>query len=468
MKSAAEIAAAEGGSVPPASPAGELTELTVLESRPGVATAFEQRAGAVAILTSYNEMKGPPAIGPALQFVCGHARFRVGHLPGLRDAASRAVLARRLIREGYLRVAADQSSSRAVSKAESSPPKRAGSLVVAGSGIKGFAQMTVETLGWLDHAEVVMYCLSDPATGAWMRRRYPSSIDLAQLYDRHLSRFDVYDAMVAAMLAPVREGKRVCSIYYGHPGVFVMPTHRAVQLAREEGYEACMLPGVSATDCLYAELGSDPSAAGCQYYEATDLLVHRRPIHPENNVVVWQIGVVGNTTSQYEDNAKLPILIEYLLRFYDPDCEVLHYQGSVFPGCASVVERLPLRELGQGAKITTMSTLYIPAQAKPEIDLEMAWRLGLVRESRPPEETPAASLQETAASPPADPAATRRQPKFGPLVQFFFDSAHQPGLLLELDRDPRAASERAGLSADETAALLSRMPGRIWGAIESA
>lgn len=447
----------------PASPAA-MTDFTVLEHRPGVAAAYEARNGAAAILTAYNEMQGPASIGPALHFVCEHARFRIGHLPGLRDAASRLVLARRLIREGYLRVAADQSTERPVTLAEEKPLPRPGSLVVTGSGIKCFAQMTLETLGWLDRADVVMYCLSDPVTGAWIRQTYPGkSVDLGLLYQKHASRFDVYDEMVETMLAPVRQGLLVCSVYYGHPGVFVMPTHRAVELARQEGHQAWMLPGVSATDCLYAELGSDPSAAGCQYYEATDLLIHRRTIHPDNNVVIWQIGVVGNTSSRYDEN-KLPILIEYLLQSYAPDCEVLHYQGSVFPGCDSVVERIPLRELGQGAKVSTMSTLYIPAQTKPVVDMEMAFRLGMVKGAPGDDESAAAIPKEAEPAPPAD----RAQPNFGPLARLFYDCARDPALLFELEANPRGVAARAGLSADETTALLSKMPGRIWAAVENA
>jgi hypothetical protein len=34
-----------------------------------------------------------------------------------------------------------------------------------------------------------------------------------------------------------------------------------------------MLPAVSAEDCLFADLGVDPGAAGCQSHEAADFLI---------------------------------------------------------------------------------------------------------------------------------------------------------------------------------------------------
>ena len=49
--------------------------------------------------------------------------------------------------------------------------------------------------------------------------------------------------MVEEILAAVREGKRVCAVFYGHPGVYVKPSHEAVRRARKEGFEARMLPG---------------------------------------------------------------------------------------------------------------------------------------------------------------------------------------------------------------------------------
>ena len=52
------------------------------------------------------------------------------------------------------------------------------------------------------------------------------------------------------MLSHVRKEENVVGVFYGHPGVFVSPSHRTLALARDEGYIANMLPGISAEDCL--------------------------------------------------------------------------------------------------------------------------------------------------------------------------------------------------------------------------
>ena len=149
------------------------------------------------------------------------------------------------------------------------------------------------------------------------------------------------------MIAEVRANKRVVAVFYGHPGVFVHPSHKSIAEARYHGYEAEMLPAVStkklchhiftknvrhntfhqehapphlyhshssihliksqetastlcyppdilyisAEDCLFADVGVDPALPGYQTFEATDLLLNAREICTDLHVVIWQVCV---------------------------------------------------------------------------------------------------------------------------------------------------------------------------------
>src|SRR3546814_15863240 len=55
-----------------------------------------------------------------------------------------------------------------------------------------------------------------------------------------------------------------------------------------------MEAGVSAEDCLYADLGIDPGEVGCQQYEASQFMFYRRRIDPSAYLVLWQVGVAGD------------------------------------------------------------------------------------------------------------------------------------------------------------------------------
>ena len=124
------------------------------------------------------------------------------------------------------------------------------------------------------------------------------------------------------MLKEVRAGSKVVGVFYGHPGVFVFPSHRAIAIARQEGYQARMLPGISAEDCLYADLGIDPGITGCHMYEATDFLLHEKPVDKTGHLILWQVGVVGVLDFNYR-GYKVSLLPVVLLELMQPAANAL-------------------------------------------------------------------------------------------------------------------------------------------------
>ena len=124
--------------------------------------------------------------------------------------------------------------------------------------------------------------------------------------------------MTAHIIDAVRQGADVCAAFYGHPGVFAFPPHEAIGRARAEGFRARMLPAISAEGCLFADLGVDPATSGCQSFEATDFLVSNRKFDMNSSLILWQIGVIGDSTFQQNGNdvSRLSILSNYLSEFY--------------------------------------------------------------------------------------------------------------------------------------------------------
>jgi Tetrapyrrole (Corrin/Porphyrin) Methylases len=253
---------------------------------------------------------------------------------------------------------------------------RAGSLVVVGTGIKTFMQATLETVHHLKAADKVVYLVSDPVTQSWLHGLNANSENLAGYYAPGKHRRQTYDEVVTHTLKAVRDGLNVCAAFYGHPGVFVNPSHEAIRQAKAEGYRAVMLPGVSAEDCLYADLGLDPGVAGCQSYEATDFLVHRRVVDTRSALILWQIGVIGRTDFQprFEARAGLEILVEVLGRLYPPDHVVTVYEAAQFPVCDPGIKPVRLADL-PGFAIGSISTLFVPPLSRAVPDPRMSERL---------------------------------------------------------------------------------------------
>jgi precorrin-6B methylase 1 len=238
--------------------------------------------------------------------------------------------------------------------------------------------VTPEAAAAIERADEVLYLVTQPLTAEWIERTNPRSRSLHGLYAPGKPRHETYAEMVDELLAPVRTGQDVCAAFYGHPGVFVTPGHEAVRLARAEGHRARMLPAVSALDCLVADLGIDPAATGLQSYEATDFLVHCRPLDETATLVLWQIGVVGElgvVTEPRREN--LALLVERLAETYPREHEAIVYEASPYPLVADpVILRLPLEGLPE-AKVSLLSTLVVPPAQARRRDPEVAARLGL-------------------------------------------------------------------------------------------
>jgi uncharacterized protein YabN with tetrapyrrole methylase and pyrophosphatase domain len=205
----------------------------------------------------------------------------------------------------------------------------------------------------------VLYLVPEPISAHAVKSLNANARSLEHCYVEGLHRREVYRRMTEEILEPVRAGRHVCAAFYGHPGVFVFPSHEAIAIARAEGYEARMLPGISAEDCLFADLGVDPARAGCQSYEATRFLEERPNIEPRAALVLWQVGVVGSAEHTAEAEApKLDELVERLGTIYPAAHEVVVYEASSYAGVSPLVRPVALADLA--AAVTPVSTLYVP------------------------------------------------------------------------------------------------------------
>lgn len=245
-------------------------------------------------------------------------------------------------------------------------PKRAGSLSCVGVGITLGSHLTPLARSCIERADVVFVAVSDAIVERWLSEMHRDVRSLQPLYREGTPRSRTYREMVAAILDEVRAGKDVCAAFYGHPGVFAWSPHEAIRVARREGYRAHMEPGISAEDCLYADLGIDPGAVGCQHYEASQLLYHERRIDPSAYLVLWQAGVLGDRSPRVAaaGAAGLRLLRDRLLRDYPPSHRLTIYRAATLPIEAPRIERLALRRLAE-ARVEPPDTLVVPPARKP-------------------------------------------------------------------------------------------------------
>ena len=251
-----------------------------------------------------------------------------------------------------------------------------GSITIVGTGIAA-GQITVDAQHYIEHAQCLLALVSDPITLAWMKEVNSTTESLQRFYVNGKPRRQTYDEIVEYVLALAREGKDVCLALYGPPGVFATPSHKLIHRAAKEQIRAQMLPGVSAEDCLFADLGVDPGDRGCQSFEATDFLLRQRPIDPTSGLILWQFGLIGERSLPARRRRRgVKILADRLAAEYGAAYEVIIYSAAIHPVCKPTICRVSLKSLA-AADYTIMCTLYVPPLPNREVDPSIACALGL-------------------------------------------------------------------------------------------
>lgn len=258
---------------------------------------------------------------------------------------------------------------------------RPGSLTVVGTGIRSVGQLTLEAITWIKTADAVLYLVADPVAEEAIRQLNPlGAMSLRGYYGEGVHRSQSYEAMIQHILSCVRAGQKTCAAFYGHPGVFAFPSHESIRRARQEGYPARMLPAVSAEDCLFADLGVDPAVNGCQSFEATDFLLHGRNVDTSSQLILWQVGVVGDWTYRQQgyNLGAFPLLVARLCQLYGAGHEVFVYEAAILPGLPPSITRIALGYL-TAAYVNAGSTLYVPPARASVLDRGVATAMGLAR-----------------------------------------------------------------------------------------
>ncbi|MEW9798098.1 SAM-dependent methyltransferase [Alteromonas sp. CYL-A6] len=261
-------------------------------------------------------------------------------------------------------------------------PAKAGHIVCVGVGMTLGAHITPIARSYIESADIVFCNVSNQYVEQWVSGMNPTVHSLQHFYQEGKSRTRTYREMVRVMLDAVRDGLRVVGAFYGHPGVFAWAPHEVIRQARELGYTASMLPGISAEDCLFADLGIDPGQYGCQQLEASQFLLYQRQLDTAGYVILWQIGVVGDISrGKFVTEARYrALLAEQLGHLYPKDHPVILYEAPVLPVDKTRADTLPLSALAN-ANVHQHTTLVIPPHKTMQRDETMWARLVALAQS---------------------------------------------------------------------------------------
>lgn len=251
-------------------------------------------------------------------------------------------------------------------------------LALIGSGIKTISHLTIEAQAYIKQADFVLYLVNEPIFEKWLIKHSKKCVSLENYYFSFKNRSESYKKIADEILKFTEVYDFISIVLYGHPTIFSSPGLDAIQRAKERNIETIILPGLSAEDCLFADLEMDPSKNGCLSVEALSLLIFDDSIDIHYDLVVWQLGMVGNIDSVMKKNVDngLFLIHEKLLRSYPPQHEATLYEASLYPGIRPNITKFPIEEL-INQKISSISTLYIPAVKKRPYNLEIISKMNL-------------------------------------------------------------------------------------------
>jgi len=257
-------------------------------------------------------------------------------------------------------------------------------IAVIGLGINGAHQVTREAEETLRRCRRIFAADTAPGVLEYLRTLTPDVTDLSGHFQPGVHRASIYQAIAADVVAAALEDSPVCFATYGHPKMYSYPTVLIQRAAAVLDLRVQLIAGISFLDNLLVDLSVDPGFDGLHLYEATDLLVRRRPLQSDVACVITQASVVANPTEgRAADSATmLARLQDYLLGFYPPDHTVVLVTSRIHPLLDPLLYRTRLRTLASAlASASYSGTLYIPPVQRRDIaDKELADRMRSTRD----------------------------------------------------------------------------------------
>jgi hypothetical protein len=251
---------------------------------------------------------------------------------------------------------------------------------IAGLGLQTVSQVTREVEFAIRSSREVLYLDTGVATRSFLETLCPRITSLyEESYSEEGARASAYEHMAARVVDAALDHPPVTFAIHGHPLVAAHPPFLVLELANALDIPVTVLPGISAIDAILADLRIDPVVHGVQMYEATDLLLRRRPLQPEVPAIIWQIGPLETCLHSMAVSRpeRFSRLIAHLRQYYPPRHEVVAIYCSPHPILPPAIFRFALEDMDQYApEIHAGFTLYVPpAASRPIQDYDLLAKL---------------------------------------------------------------------------------------------
>jgi uncharacterized protein YabN with tetrapyrrole methylase and pyrophosphatase domain len=236
-------------------------------------------------------------------------------------------------------------------------------IAVVGLGIAGVHQLTRQVEETIRRSTRVFVTETGTGLVEYLADLGTEVVDLSNPAAEQEHRIVAYRRMASDVVSAALEDPPVCFATYGHPTMYCYPTLLIQRAAMVLDLKVAVIPGVSFLDTLLTDLGIDPGFDGLQLYEATDLLVRRRPLQPDVSAVITQAPMVANPYNRAGERRldHVKRLQDYLSGFYPATHEAALVTSAPHPLLDPLIHMVPIGSLA-AALLTAnqLCTLFIP------------------------------------------------------------------------------------------------------------
>jgi hypothetical protein len=249
-------------------------------------------------------------------------------------------------------------------------------LYIAGLGLQTVAQITREAEAAMRNSSEVLFLDAGVATRQFLETLCTRVTSLyEESYREERPRVNAYQHIAARVMDAALDHPPVTFAIHGHPLAAAHPPFLILQLAHALDLPVTVLPGISAIDGILADLRLDPVVHGVQMYEATDLLLRRRPLQSDVPAILWQICPLETClhSMRVSRPERFSRLVAHLRQYYPPGHEVVAIYCSPHPVAPPEILRFAVEDMGQYAqRIHAGFSLYVPpAGSRPIQDYEL-------------------------------------------------------------------------------------------------
>jgi precorrin-3B methylase len=253
-------------------------------------------------------------------------------------------------------------------------------IYIAGLGIQTATQITREVEQAIRASREVLYFDTGVATRACLEQLCGKVTSLfEESYREGKTRLSAYEHAAIRVVEAALDRPPVTFALHGHPLVAAHPPFLVLKMARALGLSTQVLPGISAIDTVFADLAIDPVVSGMQMFEATDVLLRRRPLQSDVPALLWQIGPLE--TALHSEAVSRPErfdrFVAHLLHYYPAGHAVAAVYSAPHPLMQPRILHFALGAMCEyAADLHHGFTLYVPAaRPRPVLDHEAAIRL---------------------------------------------------------------------------------------------